>query len=88
MTYQIRITSRAYEDLREIVRCLSENHSIQQAAEWYDGILTKIESLASMPESHPFARENSRVTFELRELHFGFGSPTTQNTISYRRRYG
>ncbi len=77
MTYHVRITTRGYEDLRAIVRWWADNRSADQAAEWYDGIIAKIESLSSMPESHPLARENPRASFELRELHYGLGSSTT-----------
>ena len=81
MTYQVRITSRGYEDLRAIIRWWADNRSADQAAEWYEGLLAKIQSLSSMPESHPFARENPRVAFELRELHYGLGSGTTHRAL-------
>ncbi len=81
MTYQVRITSRGYDDLRAIIRWWAENRSAHQAAQWYDGILAKIESLSSMPQSHPFARENTRVAFELRELHYGLGSGSTHRAL-------
>ena len=81
MTYQVRITSRGYEDLRAIVRWWADNRSADQAAEWYDVLLAKIQALSSMPESHPFARENPRVSFELRELHYGLGSRPTHRAL-------
>ncbi len=81
MAYQVRITSRGYEDQRAIVRWWADNRSADQAAAWYDGLLAKIQSLSSMPESHPFAGENPRVSFELRELHYGLGSHTTHRAL-------
>lgn len=44
---------------------------MDQAVRWYEGIFKAIESLSLMPKSYAFARENSKTSFDLRELHFG-----------------
>ena len=81
MTFAVRLTPRAFDDLLASVRWWSKHRSPEQAVRWYEGIRKKIDSLSSMPESRPLARENARTPFELRELHYGLGKKTTHRVL-------
>ena len=71
----------AYHELEASAAWWAENRSSEEALRWYDGFIEKLESLQRMPESHVLARENPRVAFELRELHYGLGSGTTHRAV-------
>ncbi len=81
MKYAVRIMPEAHHELKSSAVWWASHRSSEEALRWYDGIVAKIESLSSMPQSHPFARENTRVAFELRELHYGLGSGTTHRAL-------
>jgi len=52
---------------------VERNRSEDQAYRWYLGFYERLESLSSMPQRCPLARENDRFTDELRELHYSLG---------------
>ena len=81
MNYSVRILPEAYEALEASAVWWADHRSSDEALRWYDGFIAKLESLDHMPESHPLARENPRVAFELRELHYGLGSRTTHRAL-------
>ncbi len=81
MTYDVRITPRASDDLEAAARWWFNNRSADQAFRWYQGFLDQLESLDEMPERCPLARENPRVPFDLRELHYGLGSHPTHRAV-------
>lgn len=59
----------------------SRHRDADQAGRWYDGFLELLYQLDEMPERHPLAAENSKMPFELRELHFGLGSRPTHRAL-------
>ncbi len=81
MKYSVRIMPEAYHELEASAVWWAEHRSSEEALRWYDGFVAKLESLQSMPESHSLARENPRVAFDLRELHYGLGSGTTHRAL-------
>ena len=81
MKYSVRIMPEAYHELEASAVWWAKHRSSEEALRWYDGFVVKLESLQSMPESHSLARENPRVAFELRELHYGLGSGTTHRAL-------
>ena len=81
MNLPVFIQARAEADLRNNVTWWSNNRSAEQAARWWDGILSAIESLNQNSERCPPARENAKHPFELRVLHFGLGSKPTHRIL-------
>lgn len=81
MNYTVRITSRAHAELATTIEWYAEHYSAEFAARWYDEFLDRIDTLASTAESNPFSRENDRVPFDLRELHYGAGRRTTHRAV-------
>lgn len=79
--HELRITSRAYRDLADAVLWYQTNWSAEFAVRWYDGVLDRIEQLRSLPERHALAREDARVSFDLRELHYGAGRRQTHRVL-------
>lgn len=74
MTYRLRLTQRAYDDIRRNARWWADHHSTEQAIRWYDAIHAKVASLVDFPESHAIANENPDCAYELREALFGLGA--------------
>ena len=81
MKYNVRIMPEANHELEASASWWSEHRSSEEALRWYDGFVAKLDSLQNMPESHSLAHENPRVSFELRELHYGLGSRTTHRAL-------
>ena len=81
MSLPLIVEPQAKAELDLAVEWWSENRSEEQALRWYDGICIAVESLAENPVRCGFARENSRIEGELRELHFGLGSRPTHRIL-------
>ena len=81
MKYHVRIMPEAYHNLATSASWWAEHRSPEEALRWYDGFVAKLGLLQSMPESYSLARENLRVAFDLRELHYGVGSGTTHRAL-------
>lgn len=70
MTYEVLIQPIAKRDLVRIYRWVSRYAPVT-AAKWLERFQQRIASLARLPERCPLARENHKVSLEIRELHFG-----------------
>ena len=75
------LASRAKEQLLQMARWWAGRRSRDQAERWYDGFIDALDSLATNPERCPFARENRRFPYELRELHYGLGQRPTHRAV-------
>lgn len=81
MNYTVVVTDPARESLLESLKWWKENRSVDQAYRWYLGFYKQLETLASMPQRCPLARENDRFSDELRELHYSLGKGVTHRAI-------
>jgi plasmid stabilization system protein ParE len=70
MTYQVIIEAQAQADMEEAYRRLAAD-SLEQAAQWYNGLVDAITSLATLPQRCPFAPENTFFPEEIRHLLYG-----------------
>jgi plasmid stabilization system protein ParE len=70
MTHQIIIETQAQSDLEEAYRRIAQG-SAERAAQWYNGIVDAIASLANFPERCAFARENAFFPEDIRQLLYG-----------------
>jgi toxin ParE1/3/4 len=57
MTYRVEVTSRASQDLDHIYRYIQAEES-NQAATWFNGLYTTLQSLSNLPHRAPAIREN------------------------------
>jgi len=71
MMYRVDLTARAERDRDAAFDWYAENYSLDFAARWYDGLTQAIHDLAQHPHRFGFAHENSKFSFEVRELLFG-----------------
>lgn len=74
MSYRLRITEQALDDIQRNAAWWANHHSRSQALRWYEAILDRIKRLVDFPESHALAYENPYVPYDLREALFGLGS--------------
>lgn len=81
MSRPVLLAEPAFEDLRRNARWWAEHRSPEQALRWYEGFLAELESLAGHPEHYPLARENVKLPYELRELHYGLGPHPTHRAV-------
>jgi plasmid stabilization system protein ParE len=74
MTYRLRYTQEAYDDVSRNAEWWARHHSVEQAQRWFAAIHAKIDTLKTSPELHALADENPDYPHELREALFGLGS--------------
>ena len=70
MTYQVVIEAQAQADMEEVYRRLAADSS-EQAAQWYNGLVDAITSLATLPQRCSFAPENAFFPEAIRHLLYG-----------------
>ncbi|MEN9223638.1 MAG: type II toxin-antitoxin system RelE/ParE family toxin [Thermostichus sp. HHBFW_bins_43] len=73
MKYRIEISSIAEADADKAFLQLSQVLSLEQAKQWYSGLLQAIQSLTQMPKRCALARENEYFSQEIRQLIYGKG---------------
>ncbi len=74
MKHAVIVYDKAMDDIVRNARWWAENHSQDQALNWYDAILKKVHSLEELPESCSLAPENDLFEHEIRQAFFGLGS--------------
>jgi plasmid stabilization system protein ParE len=71
MKYRLVVRETARRNIFDAARYLAEQSGPETAIVWYHGIVTAIESLVSLPERCPHARENGLLEgFVLRQLFY------------------
>lgn len=73
MPYQIEMASIAEAEADQAFLWISQITSRENAQKWYQGLLQKIESLATMPKRCSLAPENEYFSQEIRQLFYGKG---------------
>ena len=81
MNFTVVLTDRAARELEETTRWWAEHRSTNEAKRWYTAFLQAIFSLESNPERCAFARENGKLTYEVRQLAFGLGRRFTHRAV-------
>ena len=71
MTYRVEISSVAEAEADGAFLQLSQLMSPERARQWYQGLLSAIESLSEMPKRCPLARENKYFSKEIRQVMYG-----------------
>jgi plasmid stabilization system protein ParE len=71
MTRQVIILPRAEADIEASARWWAENHSVAQAARWFDAVHEQLEKLADFPERHGLSPENDEFPYEVRDKPLG-----------------
>jgi plasmid stabilization system protein ParE len=86
MTIRVVLTRRAESELEGAADWWAAYRSPSQAARWYAGFSDALASLSQKPERCPFAPENGRFPYEIRELYYGLGSRPTHRAVFTIRR--
>ncbi|PZD71052.1 hypothetical protein C1752_08255 [Acaryochloris thomasi RCC1774] len=73
MNYEIELSSIAEAEADNAFLQISKFTSSDNAKRWYTGLLKAIESLSTMPNRCPLARENEYFSQEIRQLLYGRG---------------
>ncbi len=63
MTYRVRQTVRADEDIERNARWWAEHHSERQAIKWFFAIQEQLKTLSQMLERYPLSLENPRFEY-------------------------
>jgi plasmid stabilization system protein ParE len=71
MAYRVETTARAERDADRLLGWLIAQRAGETGLRWFEGLEEAIATLADMPERCPFAPENARVPFEVRQLLYG-----------------
>jgi plasmid stabilization system protein ParE len=71
VTYQVRITAKAEQDIEGVLRWYHDQSAPDAGQRWVDRLLAKIATLEKHPQRCRFAREAREVNVELRELLIG-----------------
>lgn len=78
---EVKLTEKAYQQLKQAAQWWADNHSRTQATRWYEGFLKALGGLEKNPERFPLARENAALPVEMRELHYGLARRKTHRAI-------
>jgi len=81
MTFRIIILPRAEFDIEANARWWAENHSVEQAFQWFSVVHEQLKSLSEFPESYPLSAENGDFPCELRDRFLGLGTSTSHRAI-------
>ena len=68
MKYRVRLTLNAEEDIDSALHWFSENQAGAAGDRWFAQLVSKIDTLASMPTRCSVAAESDELGIELREL--------------------
>ncbi len=81
MSFHLFVSNRAESELRTAADWWAQHRSLEQAQRWYGGFSEAIWALVNDPRRFPLARENDRVSFEIRQLNFGIGRRPTHRAV-------
>ena len=85
MSSKVVLTPQAEHEIQSAHDWWAEHRSPNQAARWYGGIFTAIDSLRSDPQRCPLSVENDDFSYELREHYYGLGNRPTHRIIFTER---
>ncbi len=71
MAFRVEISPRAFADLDEIAQYIKQQGSLDQAEEWFNGIIAAIRTLEDLPSRCPVADESEDLAQEVRLLLYG-----------------
>jgi plasmid stabilization system protein ParE len=74
MTFQVRISPRAEQDIERNAQWWADNHSVEQAVRWLYAVREQLKTLGTFPESHGLSPENDEFPYEIRDKLVGLGS--------------
>lgn len=78
---EVKLTERAYQQLKSSAQWWADNRSSTQAVRWYEAFLRALVTLERNPERCALARENESMPVEMRELYFGLGRRKTHRAV-------
>jgi plasmid stabilization system protein ParE len=81
MSSTVVLTKRAAQELEGAARWWAEHRSVAEAERWYTAYMQAIVSLDTNPQRCPFARENGKLPYEVRQLAFGLGRRFTHRAV-------
>lgn len=81
MSYEVRLTHKAEQQLNAAVDWWAEHRSPEQAERWHAGVVNAMLSLGVNPLRCRLARENRAAPIELRELQYGLGRRTSHRIL-------
>jgi len=74
MTFHVRVSPRAEEDIERNAQWWADNHSVDQAVHWFYAVREQLKTLSAFPESHSLSVENAEFPYEIRDKLVGLGS--------------
>jgi plasmid stabilization system protein ParE len=80
-TYRVIVLPRAEADIEANAQWWAANHSLEQAARWFDAIHDQLKSLAILPESNALSAENDDFPYEIRDKLLGLGSRPSYRAV-------
>ena len=81
MTFRVRVTSLAKQDIQRNADWWATTHSPKQAEHWFHTVHEQLQQLDRLPESHPLSAESGEFGIELRDRLVGLGSRKTYRAI-------
>ena len=79
--FEVILTERAEEELKQQHTWWAENRSEEQANRWYVGFIRKMLTLEHNPKRCAYALENSLFPCQVHQLNYGLGRKPTHRAI-------
>ena len=73
MLYTVKVLPEAQQDILNNMLWWAENHSAEQAADWYEVVRRQIQQVPNAPESHGLSAESPFFQYEIRDALIGKG---------------
>jgi plasmid stabilization system protein ParE len=80
MSRDVFLTQKAERQLHAAADWYAEKNP-KVADDWFNGVVTAMDSLATKAEQFPLARENDEFPFALREMLYGLGKRKTHRVL-------
>lgn len=81
MSFQLKVTAQARDDITRNASWWAENHSLDEALRWHDLVYEQLKEILDSPESYSLSEENDEFKYELREKLVGLGRRKTYRAI-------